>query len=216
MWNLEDICDAAAAAIAEASSAADLEQAPLGVDALPELGVHALLARALARSGPGVLREQRYPMGSARQRRSEGERCDLVLTPEPGQALVDPLAEPTLFAGRGLEPDRALWIEVKVIGQFSMVDGVSRPNPGYSARLLGEAAADVRKLSAEPAIAWGVLLLILFCADRATLEHDLAAWKARATDIGLPVSAPVVRMVDITDRIGNSVGAVALFRVHHL
>ncbi len=216
MWDLELISDAAASAIQDAARAADLEQSPLGVDALAELATHALLAGGLARTGFGVLREQRYPSNAHKPRRTEGERCDFVLTPQPKDALNDPLAGATLFAGQGLEPDRALWIEVKVVGQFSMVEGVSRPNPGYSGRLLGEAMADVRKLSAEPAIAWAALLLLIFSADRTTLEHDLAAWTRRAIDGGLPISAPIVRTIEIADRIGNSVCGVAVARVHHL
>lgn len=216
MWDLESIADLIEAGLSAEAARLDREQAVLGIDALDELAHHPVLRRALAAGDYGVVREQRYPSDAARRRRSEGERCDIVLTERTESRLLDPLLEGTLFGHLGCPPEDALWLEVKVVGQFAVFEGYSRPNPAYSAVLLQDVARDVRKLSGDERIAWGAEVIVLYAADRATAEHDLGALWTRAVERGLPVSAPVVRGFEITDRLGNAWCAVGVVRVHGL
>ncbi|MDX9910269.1 MAG: hypothetical protein RBS39_00410 [Phycisphaerales bacterium] len=91
------------------------EQSPLGLDALDETDLHALLAQGARDAGWGCFREVFYPsvaeaftaMDAPRlPRDSERLRADLVLTPSPDLPPLDPLlprraaraAEGTLFA----------------------------------------------------------------------------------------------------------------------
>ncbi|HVZ93314.1 MAG TPA: hypothetical protein VG797_02275 [Phycisphaerales bacterium] len=216
MFDLDSIADSLAAAIRNAAERADIEQSPLGVDALDELSIHPLLHAALRDAGFGIHPEQRYPGDRLKSRRSEGERCDIVLTESPTDHLLDPLSAGTLFAHRGVAPDEALWLEVKVIGQFSVYDGVGRPNPQYSGRLLGEVMRGAHKLAADHGIAHAALTLILFNADEATATHDLEAWMNRALEKSVPISWPSLRRFAITDRIGNAQCTVAVMKVNRL
>jgi hypothetical protein len=215
VFDLSLILDACAEVLHARARELDLEQALLGIDALAELELHPLLRAALAAAGFRVLAEQRYPTVSARPRRSEGERCDIVLLHPPARHVLDPLLAGTLFAADGAEPEDALWLEVKAVGQFDVAAGVGRPNPAYSSALLHDVTADARKLSADPRIAHAAILLILLSDSEATAAHDLDAWKRRAIiDRALPVSAPLTRAFDITDRIGNRRCTTALIEVH--
>ncbi|MDX2146276.1 MAG: hypothetical protein SFZ23_02040 [Planctomycetota bacterium] len=61
------------------------DRSPRGIDALPEVSLHAILAQGLLSEGFGVSREWPYPLAqptSARSR-AERQRCDLLLTPDP-------------------------------------------------------------------------------------------------------------------------------------
>jgi hypothetical protein len=216
VFDLDHIADLLERALADAAHQADLEQSPLGIDALDELAVHPLLHAALRSDSLGVHPEQRYPADRAKPNRSEGERCDIVITENPSDHLADPLSAGTLFAHRGVPAEDALWLEVKVIGQFSVHDGIARPNPQYSSRLLNEAMRDIRKLAADDAIAHAALALILFNENEPTARHDLEAWLDRALSKSLPISAPIISRFAVTDRIGNAVCTIALFRVHRL
>ena len=88
----------------------------------------------------------------------EGERCDLVLTPE-GRHLAKPEAEETLFEDPEEVPlDDALWLEVKVVAQFQL-EGA---NGNYSSQLLSTVREDVAKLSKDRGILHAGLLIVLF------------------------------------------------------
>ena len=91
-----DIADAIADGLQQQARQEDLEQAVYGMDVRSELQLHPLLHDALRRGGFHVLVEQRYPSDRKRKTRSEGKRCDVVLTADP-LPLRDPLAEGTLF-----------------------------------------------------------------------------------------------------------------------
>ena len=175
MWSIADIADAGESALGDEAKRLDDEQAVSGLDALDELGLHPILAAGLARAGYGVHPEQHYPSTISRRGDSEGERCDLVLTPG-GRDLDDPSVEPTLFD----DPDAvglqdAFWLEVKVVGQF-IPEG---PNANYSSQLLSAAREDVRKLSRDQGIVHSGLLIVLFAEDEQIARHDLAAWLGR-------------------------------------
>ena len=185
----------------------DLEQAVYGFDQLDELGLHPVLHTALADAGYGVWPEQRYPGDRINPKRSEGKRCDIVLT-DSGVPLRDSQLRGTLFdTDEACDPEQAYWLEVKTVAQFDR----NGPFPRYSAELLAPVTADVRKLQNDPLIRHAGLLLVLFTADRRIAEHDVAAWHQRCLDRGLLVSAPAVRGLEITDRIGNGYCTAAVF-----
>jgi hypothetical protein len=104
MWSLDAIADAAADALRARDAALREEHAVYGLDAQQELSFHPLIADGLASAGFGVLREQPFPHEWFRKLRPDAKkpglalplprdrmRCDLVLTPEPGQTLDDSL-----------------------------------------------------------------------------------------------------------------------------
>lgn len=221
MWRPEQIADIAAAGLQERSEALRLEQAVRGLDALQEVQFHPLLADAFAGAGLGVAAEFPYPGPAGRRpRRSERERCDLVLTPSPEVGILDPVAElkyrdeaegglfdPEVVAEAypGIPPEEAYWLEVKVVGQYCFSAGVPGPNRTYASELLTTSAADLTKLSREPRIRHGALLLVLFTADEATARHDLTAFMHRCLDRELPVQSPSKAGFAIPDLIGNTV-----------
>jgi len=208
-WSPADIADAIEAGLRRCAEGADLEQAVYGIDALDELGLHPLIEQALIDQGFGALREQRYPDDRHKTKRSEGQRCDIVLTPG-GLPLRDPLIKGTLFDDApAADPDQAYWLEVKSVAQFE----TAGPFPRYSAELLSPVVKDIKKIWSDGVIRHGGLLLIIFTVSQEVAEHDLAAWHTRCLDKGQPVGPPAVRGFPINDRIGNAWCAIALFGV---
>ncbi|HEX2836749.1 MAG TPA: hypothetical protein VHN77_01345 [Phycisphaerales bacterium] len=213
------------------AGALDEEQAVQGIDALSEVALHAVLADVLRERGFGVLRERPYPghrdMGRPGERPTHAARmrCDLVLTPAPGVTLGDPVAdlrerdalEGTLFAGAELKPvkptlppEDALWLEVKTLGQFCFKRGVPVPNTTYAAELTQAVFDDLAKLSHEPLIRHGALVLVLFTCDKTTAEHDVGVAMHRALDKGVVFRSPITGGFEISDRIGNAWCAVVV------
>jgi hypothetical protein len=208
-WSTSDIADAVEAGLLRCAREADLEQAVYGIDALDELGLHPLIEQAMSDGGFGVWREQRYPDDRRKTKRSEGQRCDIVLTPD-GLPLRDPLIKGTLFDDRpAADPGEAYWLEVKSVAQFE----TGGPFARYSAELLSPVVKDIKKIWSDGAIRHGGLLLILFTASQEVAEHDLAAWHTRCLDRGYPVGTPAVRGFEINERIGNGWCAVAVFGI---
>jgi hypothetical protein len=203
-FSIADIADAVEAALRSEAERSDHEQSVRGPDALDELRLHPVLAEGLRGAGYGVYQERHYPIGQLRRRDTEGERCDLVLTPA-GEDLGDPGREPTLFEpADAVAPEHAFWLEVKVVCQFT----TEGPNQHYASQLLSTVREDVAKLSRNPGIRHAAVLLVLFAADERTTDHDLAEWLDRCVKRNLPVGIPSVRTFRITDRIGNGVCAV--------
>ncbi len=208
-WFPADIADAVEAGLAEQARLDDQEHAVYGFDALDELGLHPILQETLRHAGFGVWAEQRYPGHWHKTRRSEGLRCDVVLTPD-GLPLRDEAVRGTLFDdGSAVDPQSAYWLEIKAVAQHQ-TDG---PFKRYSAELLSPVAKDVQKIWSDGVIQHGGLLIVLFTQDQATAEHDLAAWHERCMRRGFPVGPPAVRGLPITDRIGNAWCTVAVFGV---
>ncbi len=228
-WSAAELVGIAAQALRDADARSRDEQAVRGIDALDEVGLHPVLGGGFEHAGYGVWTERCYA-GRVEDRsiRRDRERCDLVLTREPGSRLLDPVAElveidratGTLFeplaesmAGAGervVEPGEAYWLEVKTVAQFSYVEGVPRANSAYATQLVKGPLDDARKLAREASIEHAGALVVLFAADRATAEHDLAQMAHRLLDKGAPIRAPEVEVFDIEDRAGNSACGVAL------
>ncbi len=208
-WSSGDIADCVTRALRARADADDREQAVYGFDAADELGLHPVVREALAGAGHGAWPEQRYPGDDGRRRRSEGRRCDLVLTPE-ARPLRDAALKQTLFdTPHAVDPDAAFWLEIKTVAQAT----TEGPSPRYAGELISPVIADVRKLLSDTVIRHAGLLLILFTAERAVGEHDLAAWHERCLRRGLPIGLPAAQHFPITDRIGNACCNVALFPV---
>ena len=211
MWSVADIADAVEAGLVGEAERLDAEHAVSGLDALEEVDLHPLLAAALTRAGYGVHREQRYPAHRKRSKRSEGERCDFVLTPN-GRALGAPDQAPTLFdPPDAVALEDAFWLEVKVVAQFTR----EGPNHNYTSQFLAPAQKDIRKLFKDPHTHHGGLLIVLFSQDERVAEHDLAAWLSRGLAHDLPVGSPSLREFAITDRLGNALCALALYPIAH-
>lgn len=208
-WSTADIADAIIAGLARQAARDDLEQVVYGFDTRDELRLHPLIAEALGVAGYGVWPEQRYPGDRLRPRRSEGKRCDLVLTRD-NLPLRDPLVRGTLFDDQpATDPEDAYWLEIKSVAQFE----IEGPFPRYSAELLAPVAQDVRKLWTDPGIRFGGLALLIFAQSQTVAEHDLAAWHERCLGRGLPVAPSALRGVPITDRIGNAWCALGVYGV---
>jgi hypothetical protein len=211
-WFIADIADAVEQGLLRAADAFDAEQAVRGIDALEEAALQPRIAEALTEAGYGVHREIRYPADRRKRRESEGERCDLVLTPD-GRGLRQPGAKATLFEpSDAVELDEAFWLELKVVSQYTL-EGANR---SYASQLLSTVRSDVTKLSKDPGILHAGLLIVLFVAEERVAEHDLKIWQDRCLKRCLPIGAPSMRFLRITDRLGHRVCALALYPVSHL
>ncbi len=208
-WSHHDLADALAAGLVRATEEIELEQAVRGLDAHRELELHPLLHAGLRAAGYGVHPEQRFPREREKRRRSEGSRCDIVLTPA-GRPLFDAAAQLGLFAPADAVALRdALWLEVKSVAQFRELAA----NRAYAAALQRPVWKDVEKLASDPGIAHAAVLLILFTADEVIAEHDLGVWEARASARGLPIGPRLRRSLAINDRIGHRLCTLAVFPI---
>ncbi len=247
VWSPEHIADALASALEQRERELRDEHAVYGLDALVEVDVHPLLVAGLARAGYGVLREQAYPHEWRGKRRSGGRsdlpehrdrrRCDLVLTPQPGQVLDDALVNErrrmreieetrgSLFEGlaaglagppqdpRRVPPEEAFWLEVKTVQQFCVTSGVPGPNGAYASELTRNPVKDLAKLVADERVCHAGVCVVLCAADEATARHDLAVLAHRCLDRNLPITSPEIRVHRMQDRIGNGVCAVGLVSI---
>jgi len=212
MWSVADIADAVQAGLHNRFAALDAEHAVYGLDARDEVQLHPILAEALKHAGLGVYREQRYPSDRHKRRDSEGERCDLVLTPD-GRALQQAQHKATLFEPTdAVEPDDAFWLEVKVVAQYTP----EGPNRHYSSELLSTVSRDVTKLARDQQIIHAGLLIVLFVEDQKVAAHDLGVWQDRCLKKSLPIAAPAQRTIALTDRHGNGCCTIALYPVKNL
>lgn len=227
MWSYEALAQFAADALTGHARLLAAEQAVRGLDSLPELGFHPLLARAFADAGFGVHPEQPYPTPPRRlPRHSERERCDLALTQCPG-LIADAVdlqrehaaLEGTLFAHAahatlpGIAPSDVLWIEVKVIAQHGLSAGVLAPNAAYASELLRGPATDAAKLARDPRILHAAVLVVLFTASAEIADHDLGVLTHRLLDRDLPIASPIRVTMPIPDLLGNSACTIALVPV---
>jgi hypothetical protein len=209
MERIAAIADAVVHGLRARADLLESEQAVRGLDSLEELGLHPILAGALAEAGFGVFPEERYPHVRHIRAENLGERCDLVLT-EGGRALAEPGRDPTLFdPPDAVALEDAFWLEIKLVGQYAE----GGPNPRYTSQLLTEAKRDVDKLASSPGIRNAALLIVLFAEDMRVADHDLALWLTRCLDAGLPVGSPAFRSFPIADRLGHRHCALGVFPV---
>jgi hypothetical protein len=188
MYSIADISNVIAAGLLRQAKQLELEQAVYGLDTHNEVKFHALLARTLEGSGYGVFREQRYPVHRNNRNRSVGVRCDLVLTPG-GRALASPGEPPTLFdPPNPVALEDALWVEVKLLAQFT----TAGPNRRYSS-LYGAVRRDVAKLTSAQGIVHRALLILSFAQDLCVADHDLEIWRAQCAERGFDVRCPELR-----------------------
>ncbi len=211
-WHVGDVADAIEAGLAAQVEHDRVAQSVHGADVLDEVDLHPVLARALSVAGFGVHREVRYPAARRIRARSEGRRCDLVLTPG-GRPLQEPEAAATLFDDPSAVPlGEAFWLEVKVVAQFS----AAGPNAAWSSELLGTVRKDIAKLAADPGIFHAGLLIVLWVEHQDIASHDLEVWQDRCLDQGYPIGAPAERRLALQDRVGNQQGVARLYPVHHI
>jgi len=215
IFSVSELADALEAGLRAAFSQLDAEQAVYGLDVADELTLHSVIGLVLHEAGFGVYREQRYSAERHKRSFSEGERCDFVLTPDHRE-LAQPESAGTLFdpimAGQAVGLDEALWMEVKVVSQFTS----EGPNRNYSSELLSTVRRDIVKLSKDSGILHAALLLILFVRDEDVAKHDLNIWQDRCLSRGLPIGAPSVRPISILDRHGHGLCMIAVYPVSHL
>lgn len=212
MWSPADITDAIEAGFRRRAAALDAEHAVYGLDALDEVRLHPVIAEALSHEGFGVYREERYPADRRKHRESEGERCDFVLTPG-GLPLRVAERKATLFDSPDMvDLDEAYWLETKVVAQYTP----EGPNRQYASQLLSTVRHDVAKLAKDPDILHAGLLIVMFVREQAVAVHDLDIWQDRCLRRSLPIAAPSVRHVQITERMGHGICTIALYPVSHL
>jgi hypothetical protein len=212
MWSIADITDALAEGLSAHFRGLDEEHAVYGLDALPELAIHPIIASAFALAGFGVNQEQRYPSDRTKKRGSEGDRCDIVLT-KNAKPLAAPDRPATLFDPiDAVDLSDAFWMEVKVIPQFT-IDG---PNNRYSAELMSPVRRDVVKLGRDKHIIHAGVLIVLFVASQHVAEHDLGVWQEKCLNMGVPIGSPSVRYVPMSDRHGNACCAIALYPINRM
>jgi hypothetical protein len=210
-WCVASLADALEAGLLREEKRLHAEQAVWGLDARDEVTLHEQLAADLAAAGHGVHREVRYPAARDRRKQSEGDRCDLVLTPDH-RPLQIPEADATLFADpRAVALEDAFWLEVKVVSQFTELGG----NSSYSSQLLSTVRGDITKLSRDRGILHAGLLILLFTAEPAIAEHDLEIWQDRCLERSLPIAAPASRVIPINDRLGNRCCTARIYPVRH-
>jgi len=227
MWHGVDIARVVMERLSRDEDALRLEQAVGGLDALSEVSLHALIARALEASGFGVLREVPFPSLTPEQKRDpQRQRCDVVLTPRVGERVKDAIrtrrakkkVEALLFAceeEEGAAPEECLWIEVKCVGQFTYTHGVPGPNRSYTSELVGAVRRDVAKLAGDSLIESGAALVVLFSESQDVAEHDLGVAANRALDRGAVIKSVRMEHAPVLDRIGNRVMTAAVFEVGH-
>jgi hypothetical protein len=223
MWDVRELARIARDGLEEASRQTIIEQAVHGIDSLSEVELHPILADAYARAGYGVHRECHYPglqgEPGRRPKAAARQRCDLVLTPDPGAPLIDPVAElrqrdraiGTLFESappavtvHGTQPEDAFWLEVKLVSQFCYTHGVPGPNRAYSSELTNSLYIDLAKIHADEALRWSGLLLVYFTDCEETASHDLTIALHRSLDKGHTFRGPVSESFAVPERIGNA------------
>ncbi|MCB9846408.1 MAG: hypothetical protein H6811_10540 [Phycisphaeraceae bacterium] len=221
MWDASAVLEFCVDGLRARAAALDAEQAHSGLEALSELELQEVLRVGLHTAGLGVFAEQPFPgLNEGLPRRSERERCDIVLTARPDSAPIDPVARRaeiaraagTLFEGSaegllageaGTPVEEAFWMEVKTVAQYSYVEGVPGPNRGYAGRL-SACGTDLAKLARDPRIAFGGLILVMFTETEDVARHDTGLFVHACLDRDLSLSGPVQAGFAITDRVGNA------------
>jgi len=209
LFSPADLADAIASLLRRIEEDLAAEQAVNGIDAMAESLIQGILADALGAAGYEVRREARYPSARHARRLSEGNRCDLVLTPQ-GSPLAGEAAHQTLFDPPEMtDPCAAWWLELKIVHQFH--DSV--PHTGYASELLAALRGDAAKLAAAAEIAHRAVVLLLFSRSAEAARHDLEQAVRSADERGLPIGSPRTRGVCLCDRAGHAHVEVAVIPI---
>jgi len=206
MTDFSTLADHLGSAITTAEAQLRLEQAVYGLDAMDELALQSLLAQSLLLFYE-VAREIPYP-SSVGKKRSNRQRCDLVLCPK-GCPLLRDWASPSLFdPPRQSSPQHALWLEIKVAYQFR--EGGVR-HGGYGNQWRNAVVDDLRKMEAESLIRQAGLLLLVFNESEIVLAKDLDLFETVLMQKEVLAGFRHIRTIPILDRIGHTVCTVALW-----
>lgn len=129
--------------------------------------------------------------------------------PSTSRTRSDAASMPELLA-----PEEACWLELKVVGQHTIVEGFAGPNQSYASQLTSACTADLRKLASLGQLArWSstglaapcaAAVLILFTQDESTASNDIRIALHRALDRGALFRAPLITHAPIQERIANS------------
>ncbi|QQE11470.1 hypothetical protein JD969_18550 [Planctomycetota bacterium] len=209
-WCSDELVEIAANCLIKRALDDDLEQTVYGFDSLKELKIHTLLEEFFLNTNFGVWREVRYPKEWHKSKKSEGIRCDFVLTPD-GLPLKDPELSGTLFgdAVESVSAEEAYWMEVKVVREFDY----GQLSKKYSNDLKCPVKNDILKIWSDGRLKHGGLLLMLYTADQATGMRDVLKWYELIQQKGLPIRYPALKDFKITERTGNGWCTIALFEV---
>ena len=206
LWDFSTLADRLHDAIDAAEGDLRLEQAVYGLDRLDERKIQTLLAERLAPSYD-VAREVHYPSTRGRKL-THRARCDLVLSPKGVPLRLDS-APPSLFDPANLcEPEKALWLEVKVAYQFR--EGNVR-HTGYGVQWRQAVVDDLRKMEAEPLIHEAGLVLVVFNESQTVLDKDLELFEDVLAQKEVLAGFRHVRTVSITERIGHHLCTIAVW-----
>lgn len=177
----------------------------------------------------GVRDEVWPPPDASREKPTTAEaQLSLFATREADDAVAQAkLREPTRrnmsdasVMPQLVQPFEACWLELKVVGQFTIIDGFAQPNSGYASLLTAACASDIKKLSSLGHLArWSTTglqapsaasVLVLFTVDAAAADHDVPVALHRAMDRGAIFRAPIVGQFAIPDRVGNACCTIAV------
>lgn len=223
MWITDDLLAAAADHLLGEERRLQAEQAVYGLEKYSEVELHGVLADAFRSRGFGAFREVLYPSApTLRARKSERQRCDVVLTRSPHLRPADPVetaraAAASLFASlTGADaslasPEDTCWIELKLVSQFTYSRGVPVPNSTYTSELLAGVRGDLRKVRSDPAIRHGAAMLVLFNANPEAAAHDAGVLQRRCREDDPALGDGGARSFRVPDRIGNTVCTLLLF-----
>jgi len=156
-----------------------------------------------------------------RKRAAEGTLFESLAVAEAENGATGPefrgtrglASDPRATQGLAVRPEDAFWLEVKVVAQHGLTDGVLGPNRSYAAELSRGPIADLAKLAADERVVHAAALVVLFTDTQATAQHDLSILLHKCLDRELPVCSPVLRHVPVLDRLGNAVCTVCLVGV---
>jgi hypothetical protein len=206
IWDLSIVADHVGQVLSHAEADLRLEQAVYGLDTRDEKQLQAMLADEL-KQHYGIAREVHYP-STVGNKLTHRQRCDLVLTPHGRELRLDS-APPSLFDPPDLcEPEKALWIEVKIAYQFR--EGGTY-HGGYGPQWRNAVVSDLRKMESEKRISEAALLLIVFNESAEILEKDLDLFEGVLVQKEVLAGFRQVRSVPILDRIGHRLCTAALW-----
>jgi hypothetical protein len=205
-YDLSTVADHIGQVLSTTEADLRLEQAVYGLDTRDEKQLQSMLSDGL-KQWYGIAREVHYP-SSVGNKLTHRQRCDLVLCPHGRELRLDS-SPPSLFDPPDLcEPEKALWIEVKIAYQFR--EGGAY-HGGYGPQWRQAVVSDLRKMENEQRITEAALLLIVFNESAEILEKDLDLFEGVLVQKEVLAGFRQVRSVPILDRIGHRLCTAAVW-----